>query len=757
MPIFRAPSARLAALACALALPGHGLAETVDAVGDAEGDAPIIVVGYRDEPTTPATEVGVGAARLAETTTVINAEDSLRDLPSLAVRKRHVGDTQAPLATRTSGVGSSARSLVFADGILLSALIGNNNSNASPRWAMVSPEEIERVDAIYGPFSAAYAGNSIGAVVNITTRLPDRFEASLSAATSIQPFAQYGTKGVYPAWQLAATLGDRIGPASVFFSANHVRSRSQPLAYATVAQPAGASAAGTPVAGAVQGRSRTGSPVFMLGAAGLEEQSQDGFKAKLAIDIGEDARITYTGGLFLNDTSADAQTWLAPAIYAGSLNIGGRLVNVPASAFSNNVYRLDERHWMHALTAEGGDTEGVQWRAVASLYDYVKDRQRLPAGALPTTRAGGPGSILRLDGTGWRTLDVEMRRRGLAGGVHYDGFRLASRRYATSDWLRGEEGELTQAARGRTRTFALWGESRFALAPRWQLTLGARYENWRAHDGFNFSLTPSLEVDQPVQARSGLSPKASLRWQPAGQWTITLSAAQAYRFPTVSELYQAVSTGPTISLPDPNLAPERARSAELAVQWRGRKTRLRLSLFNEAVKDALISQSAPLVPGSTTLFNYVQNIPRVRTRGAELVFERKDALLAGLDLQGSVTLVDPEVIRDPAFPAAEGRDIPQVPRRRATLVATWRAGGRASFTLAGRYASKAFGTIDNSDRVGHAWQGFEEYLVLDARARFRIGAHWDVAAGVENIGNLRYFLFHPFPQRSFTGEISWRW
>ena len=119
----------------------------------------------------------VDAERLEETTAVITPEDSVRYLPSLFVRKRHVGDTQSPLATRTSGVGASARSLIYADGLLLSSLIGNNNTSASPRWGMVSPEEIERVDVLYGPFSAAYPGNSIGAVVNITTRLPDENEA----------------------------------------------------------------------------------------------------------------------------------------------------------------------------------------------------------------------------------------------------------------------------------------------------------------------------------------------------------------------------------------------------------------------------------------------------------------------------------------------------------------------------------------------------------------------------------------------------
>ncbi len=102
----------------------------------------------------PVTTESVTAKEMAETINVMNTEDALKYLPSLIVRKRNFGDQQAPLATRTSGLGQSARSLIYADGVLLSTLIGNNNSSASPRWALVAPEEIERIDVMYGPFSA---------------------------------------------------------------------------------------------------------------------------------------------------------------------------------------------------------------------------------------------------------------------------------------------------------------------------------------------------------------------------------------------------------------------------------------------------------------------------------------------------------------------------------------------------------------------------------------------------------------------------
>jgi iron complex outermembrane receptor protein len=741
LPYSRVPVAARLFLVAAALLPGRALA--------AEDDH--IVVTARRAPDTPASQESIDAARLRETIALLTPEDAVRYLPSLLVRQRHPGDTQAPLATRTSGVGASARSLIYVDGILLSALIGNNNNSASPRWFMVAPEEIERIDVLYGPFSAAYPGNSIGAVINVATRQPETFEASLKAATGVQTFGQYGTEGVYPAYRLAGTAGDRVGRFTWFASASHLDSRSQPLAYVTVPR----SSAAARSAGAFADVGRTGAPVWVIGAGGFEDQAQDTLTIRLGLGLAPHFRLGWRSGLVLNHTDASAQSYLDGGVYAGRVSLGAADVPVPASAFSNNVYRLDERHWMHALTVEGS-AAGFEWRAIGSLYDYAKDVQRIPSGALPAAAAGGAGSIVRMDGTGWRTLDLDARRRGLAFGAHHDRFRLESARYAAADWRRGEAGSLTQQARGRTRTMALWAEDGIGLIEALHLTLGARYESWRAYRGFNFSAAPALAVRQPELTRSGISPKASLAWQPKGPWSVTFSAGQAYRFPTVQELYQAVSTGPTLSVPDPNLRPERARSAELAIEHEDAGGHVRLSLFHERVRDALLSQTAPLVAGSTALFSYVQNVPAVRTSGIELAFDRTRVLLPRLQLSGSLTLVDPKVVHDPIFAAAIGKDIPQVPRRRGTLVATWHEGEGTAFALAARYASRSYATIDNSDLVARTWQGFQGYVVVDARASFKVGPHWQAAVGVENVGDRRYFLFHPFPGRTFTAELAWR-
>jgi iron complex outermembrane receptor protein len=345
-------------------------------------------------------------------------------------------------------------------------------------------------------------------------------------------------------------------------------------------------------------------------------------------------------------------------------------------------------------------------------------------------------------------------------GAHYDRYKLALRKFGTSDWLSGGRDALANASRGKTSTAALWVQDVWNFATDWKATLGGRFENWHAFDGENYSA--ALDVSQPKLSGSYFSPKASLGWRPDPSWSFTASYGRAYRMPTVMELYQAVTTGTVLSVPNPNLNPERADSYEVSAQYAMAESSARLSFFEEDVADALISQSTPLPPGSistaplsNTLFNFVQNVGRVRARGVEAVVDRKDVLFEGLELSGSFTFVNSRIVEDAAFPAAIGKRTPQVPKWRASLVATYRPDEAWALTLGARYADRSFGTIDNSDIVSHTYQGFEGYFVVDARARYAFDTHWSAALGVDNLNNRKYFIFHPFPQRTFLLELKY--
>lgn len=82
-------------------------------------------------------------------------------LPGPRLRQRYIGDTNAIISGRNAGTLQSARSLVHADGLLLSNFM-TNGWNGGPRWGMVAPQSIASVEVLYGPYSALYPGDKQG-------------------------------------------------------------------------------------------------------------------------------------------------------------------------------------------------------------------------------------------------------------------------------------------------------------------------------------------------------------------------------------------------------------------------------------------------------------------------------------------------------------------------------------------------------------------------------------------------------------------
>ncbi len=722
----------------------------------------------------PQTTEGVTAEQVAATTDVSTVEDELKYLPDVLIRQRHIGDTQAPITTRTSGVGSSARSLVYEDGVLVSALIGNNNTNASPRWDLISPDTVARTDVMYGPFSAAFPGNSIGEVVQITTRLPTRFAASATVEGAWQSFDQYATDKTLPTGRISGTVGDRIGKVSVFVSAFHLDTEAQPLFDVTSTTPSTPSMAGAPVTGAFATANRTGMPVQLIGVGGLEHQTEDDADVKLGYAFTSAITGLYTLGVFRNHDRSDVQSYVSTAsgepAYSGALNIGGYAYSVPASAFDNDLYRYEEDHLAQSLTLEQRTGGAFDWRLVASDYDYFEDRQRTPTGMLPGAFDGGSGTITSLDGSGWYTLDAEgwWRPQGARGlnqlsfGLHEDRFQLESPKYDTSDWVDGGAGATASLAKGKTKADALWAQDLITFTPRLNLTLGGRYEHWNAYDGVNLSLAPAVKVVQPALGDDAFSPKAVLAYAPSVDWRFTGSIARAYRFPTVEELYQAVTTGNQVAIPDPNLKPEDDVSEELSGQrsWAmddDRRARVRVSLFEEHVSNALISQSAPLLPGSLALYSYVQNVARTRVRGAELVAEAQNFAVEGLGLSEWLTYAESDIQADNGDAKAVGKQLPQLPRLRGAAVETYRPTPKLIFTVAERYSDRSYGTIDNTDPYSDTFTGFSAFFVVDVHVQYQATPHITGDVGVDNLNDRSYFLYHPFPQRTLVAQLKYKY
>ncbi|QIL21750.1 TonB-dependent receptor [Thermomonas sp. HDW16] len=703
----------------------------------------------------PATVEGISGDVVREKINATDAEDALKYFPSLLVRKRFIGDyDHAVLATRASGTGNSARSLVYADGILLSNLLGNGAS-FTPRWGFVSPAEIERVDVLYGPFSAAYPGNSVGAVVDYVTRMPERFEAHAALSYSHGEFDLDRDEADDTARGAQISIGNRWGKFAAWLSLNRLDSSAHPIAFANVLASAGTAGTGVAVTGAVAGDNPKGQPWYLLGASGQTDTVQDLAKLKLAWDIAPDTRLSLLLGVWRNNADRDAQSYLRDAagasIYSGPVLIDGRRYVVSPTALS--MQRAELRHAMQGLSLRRN--RGGRWDYALdfSRYDYARDGVRSPTLALPMARDGGAGRIANGDGTGWTSANASATwrpgpRDTLEFGIQHDRYQLRTEVSSTTDWLHGAPQSRFSAFAGRTGLRSAFVQHSRHWSPRWNSVLGLRGEQWTARDGLLANAV--REFAFPQRRENSLSPKGAIEYVANDAWALKLAAGRAIRYPTVSELYQGSIASDAVVNNDPGLKPERTTTSELSWVGNVRGGNLRATLFHERTRDALYSQTNATVTPSVT---NIQNVGAIRTSGIEVAGRFAGVLRDELDLDASVTFADSIIRENANFPASIGRWQPRVPRWRANLLATWHAGERWDLTGGLRYSGQQFNTLDNSDTHSDAYTGTSPFLVADARLRYRHDARWSAALGVDNLSNRTYWNFHPYNQRTWSLEL----
>src|SRR5262249_47804233 len=262
---------------------------------------------------------------------------------------------------------------IYYDDLLVSALIGNNNTNASPKWNLISPEAIGRIDFLNGPFAAAYPGNSIGGVLLITSKMPDKPFAVAKETVSVMPWNQYGTKDIYPTSQTSAAAGNRDGELSWLVTANYLDSFQQPLTYTTNATaPAG-------TGGTFPALNKQGLPANVVGTGALIQTQQPVANANLAYDFLPQVRGPYSFGLGTNVRAPNPQTYLTTP--AGTPTFGG------VSAFASNKYTWNQTHISNAVALKSDTGSTFDFDLSASSYNYLQDTQVNPF----TVTAGGVG------------------------------------------------------------------------------------------------------------------------------------------------------------------------------------------------------------------------------------------------------------------------------------------------------------------------------------------------------------------------------
>ncbi|TPG43415.1 TonB-dependent receptor [Sphingomonas koreensis] len=741
-----------------------------------DADADILVVGQRDAPISiepRGLSVSLGDQQFAGVN-AFNTEDLIKYAPDFFVRTRYIGDNNAVPGFRGTHSTQSARSLVMVDGFVISNFLGNSFSYP-PAWGIVGPNEVQQFDIVYGPYSARYPGNSMGGIVNITTRAPTKTEAFVNLQNFYQPFDQFTTHD--DLWGYSAEGGVSIKPKNspwgLRVSARRLVNQGQPQQYYLFGYSAANydnPAAGTPVTGAyvdphlIPASGTTFVPP-VAGDYSLTQLRQDQARGELRYDLGEVHGELLFAYWWNEERNLDPKTYLTgpdgQPFYGdatGVVSLDGHSYTLnPATNFRWSI--ADKNEWLAGGKIEA-PAAGFDVRLNLSTLRFDRQDNRQSNGEA-AGRDDGAGQLTQQGPTGWYTGDLLATRtfgaHSIAIGANASLYETDQSVFTTSHWREASDAALTTRTFGRTNTIGAFAEDAIALDPATRLTLGLRYDRWHAYDGGLIAASaPGALTTQDYASRTAdaWSPKVALRHVFAGDWVTELSLAMATRFPTVGELFQGALNGDGTfneNSRDPDLKPEKSRDANLLVRHGFGPITLTGSVFYQRVRDTIF-QFIGFNQNNVSTSSY-KNIDVTRQYGAELIGETHDWPVAGLDIDANAAWIDAITVRNDSDPASEGVQFPRIPHWRLNGNLRYHVTLKLQAVVGVRYASRPNTDLDGLQR-GDDYGYTSELFALDLRANYDVTDRFRLSAGVNNLTNDRAWVYHPYPQRTFLVEAG---
>ncbi len=389
---------------------------------------------------------------------------------------------------------------------------------------------------------------------------------------------------------------------------------------------------------------------------------------------------------------------------------------------NGTVAQVNDTDWGQVAT--GADFSGLSVRAFYGTQTYHQTFTSVAADRnsesltrtqrVPSRDAGA--SLL------WT---LTSKRNALSLGLDS---RFVHGRSEETGFVAGRATTLTDAG-GDQENVGAFVTGRLALGARGILSAGARVDRW--------SLSAASSLATPIatgqtsttvfedRATTAVSPRASLLVRLNREFRLTAAGYEAFRAPTLNELYRSFRVGDTQTLANANLTAERLAGGEASVDWERGRMHARVVVYRASVHDPVANVTLRTTPLLIT--RQRQNLGETRSQGFTSDFT---ASWGRFQIGAGYALTDARVIEFAAAPGLQGKTVAQVPRHQWTAQARGAVLGFDA-SIQARYGGSQFEDDQNTLVL-------ESYFVLDARMARRIRGGLEVFLTAENLANSRY-------------------
>jgi outer membrane receptor protein involved in Fe transport len=312
------------------------------------------------------------------------------------------------------------------------------------------------------------------------------------------------------------------------------------------------------------------------------------------------------------------------------------------------------------------------------------------------------------------------------------------------------------ASGGRQRSTGVFGEDLIRLGSRLLVTLSGRWDHWRNFNG-STNRTPLAPPGSPTttpfadRTENAFSPRVTILDQLGkGAW-FGAAIYQAFRAPTLNELYRSFRVGNVVTSQNAALTAERLTGGEAGLGWNlaGGRAQVRGNVFWNVVTDPIANVTLSIEPA--LILRQRQNLGRLRSAGFEL--DSALRLTPRWQLSAGYQYANAVVTSFPANPALVGLWVPQVPRNTLSFQSTYAWGENFTIGVDGRFVGKQYDDDLNLFPLGR-------FFVLDATAAREMGHGIQLFFAAENLFNQQYAVqATPVPETGlpFAARVGFRY
>lgn len=674
-------------------------------------------------------------------------DKAIEDVPGVvSIRFRGESDDHFGIGMRGfAGFSGQARTLILLDDQPL-----NDSYNGSVNWSILSPQDIDRIEIARGPFSSLYGGNAMAGVINMISRRPDGRHMDASY--------QYGSRATDRfAIHLTDRYFNRLG-LTVGYTGFKTGGYS-PLPTLITSTTTGGTAA--LVTGVTQLRTSSGGTQYQIGRRGNEWFKSEAFRARAeytfsprlfgylqymhmrdgndygpyrsSLRLASDGSTVDSGKYTFTDNSGVTRQFsVTPSSYMGTP------VGAATNLYHAQVHAQLTPQWMLRVTA-GINSNPTNWYTQAGTT---------------STYSGGAGTYRKQYSQAFYgnvLVSRTAKKATILFGTETRSDRAHTATYSLNNFRdRTNVGALSLAAGGKTIEQAVYGQYQINFRERLNVVAGGRYDYWKTYDGNSVASADSAQENYGDRSAQAVTGKIAANLRLPGDWHLRASIGNAFRGPSVYELYYTYvhGSGSTKYVANPDEKPEHLAAYEAGVSktFLGRYS-IEATGYTNRVTDLIYRTTDP--SDSTGNTKVETNAGMGRTWGTE--FQTKERILHWLDLKQGYSYTNAIILHNESLPTTEGKKIPYVPSHILSYRAT-ATPKRFVLSWGGRYVSSMYSTDANTDTVHNVPGSYDLFFNMDGTVTYEATRHVSVFVNADNMLDRQYHLYYDAIGRSvFAG------